>query len=366
MLPPRALGRGSFPKVFMNDRFGFDPEDVVRMARRARGNLPGVPRFLGWIALGVLALIGLVGSYYQVEPDEVALVTRFGRFVRTSEPGPHGKIPFGIEQVRKVPVQRQLKQEFGFRTTRADVQSAYAKDDRTAAEALMLTGDLNVATVEWIVQYKISDPYKYLFKLRDVDETFRLMAEASMRTVVGDHSVTELLTVGREAIAAKAKELLSNLCKLYDNGISVQQLVLQDVDPPELVRPSFNEVNQAIQERERAINEAWAEYNQEIPRARGLAQQSVEAAEGYAVDRVNRGKGDAERFSALAEQYRKAPEVTRERIYQETLATVLPAAGKKLFFDERAKGILPLFPLGPSSEKPTTERTQAEKRGERP
>ena len=156
----------------------------------------------------VVVLVGVVGSYYQVEPDEVGLVTRFGRFVRTTGPGPHGKFPFGIEQVQKVPVQRQLKQEFGFRTVHADVESTFRKDEKTAAESLMLTGDLNVATVEWIVQYKISDPYKYLFKLRDVEQTFRLMAEASMRTVVGDHSVTELLTVGREAIAAKAKELL--------------------------------------------------------------------------------------------------------------------------------------------------------------
>jgi len=297
-----------------------------------------------------IVVVALISSYYQVEPDEVALVTRFGRFVRTTNPGPHIKIPFGIERVQKVPVQQQLKQEFGFRTVRADIQSTYRKDEKTVDEALMLTGDLNVATVQWIVQYKISDPYKYLFKLRDVEDTFRLMAEASMRTVVGDHSVTELLTVGREAIAAKAKELLSNMCKLYDNGIAVQQLVLQDVDPPESVKPSFNAVNQAIQERERAINEAWAEYNQEIPRARGLAEQKIEAAEGYAVDRVNRAKGDAQRFIALEAEYRKAPEVTRARIYLETLAEVLPNAGKKLIFDEKAKGILPMFPLGTIQE----------------
>jgi membrane protease subunit HflK len=324
----------------------FDPEQLQRIARDFWNRLRGSRRFI-WAAIGiVVALAALIGSYYQVEPDEVGLVTRFGRFVRTTNPGPHGKIPFGIEQVQKVPVQRQLKQEFGFRTVHADVDSTYRKDEKTAAESSMLTGDLNVATVEWIVQYKISDPYKYLFKLRDVEETFRLMAEASMRTVVGDHSVTELLTVGREAIAAKAKELLSELCRRYDNGISVQQLVLQDVDPPESVKPSFNEVNQAIQERERAINEAWAEYNQEIPRARGLAEQKIEASEGYAVDRVNRAKGDAGRFVALQEEYRKAPEVTRTRIYLETLQAVLPAAGKKLIFDEKAKGILPLFPLG--------------------
>jgi modulator of FtsH protease HflK len=324
----------------------FGPEDFFRVAREAGDRLRSSRRTLLIIAAGVVGLVTLVSSYYQVEPEEVALVTRFGRYVRTTNPGPHAKIPFGIERVQKVPVQRQLKQEFGFRTERAGIQSTFHKDQKTLSESQMLTGDLNVATVEWIVQYKISDPYKYLFKLRDVEETFRLMTEASMRTVVGDHSVTELLTVGREAIAAKAKELLSNLCRLYDNGISVQQLVLQDVDPPESVKPSFNAVNQAIQERERAINDAWAEYNQEIPRARGLAEQKIEAAEGYAVDRVNRAKGDAQRFIALEEQYRKSPEVTRTRIYLETLSAALPNAGKKLIFDEKAKGILPMFPLG--------------------
>jgi membrane protease subunit HflK len=333
-----------------NQGAGFDPEEFKRFMQDAGARLRESGKWIVFIALGVMVLIGLYSAYYQVEPDEVGLVTRFGRYSRSSNPGPHAKFPFGIERVQKVPAQRQLKQEFGFRTAIAAIQSSKHTDDESKAEALMLTGDLNVATVEWIVQYKISDPYKYLFKLRDVEETFRLMTEAVMRSVVGDHSVTELLTVGRESIAARAKELLSNMCKLYDNGISVQQLILQNVDPPEPVRPSFNDVNQAIQERERAINEAWAEYNQEIPRARGLAEQKIQAAEGYAIERVNRAKGDAQRFNALEEEYRKAPEVTRARLYLETLAAVLPAAGKKLVFDEKAKGILPMFPLGPAQE----------------
>jgi modulator of FtsH protease HflK len=325
---------------------GFDPDEFRRFAYDAGAKLRESRRLLVIVGLVVFALVTLYSAYYQVEPDEVGLVTRFGRYVRTSNPGPHAKFPFGIERVQKVPAQRQLKQEFGFRTAMAAVQSSKQQTDETRAEALMLTGDLNVATVEWIVQYKISDPYKYLFKLRDVEETLRLMSEATMRSVVGDHSVTELLTVGREAIAASAKELLSTMCQRYDNGIAIQQLILQNVDPPEPVRPSFNDVNQAIQERERAINEAWAEYNREIPRARGLAEQKVQAAEGYAVERVNRAKGDAQRFIALEEEYRKAPEVTRTRLYLETLAVVLPSAGKKLIFDEKAKGILPMFPLG--------------------
>jgi membrane protease subunit HflK len=338
--------------AFPDNQYGADDfQAAVRQAAawaRTRASL------LVKVSAGLLVVLALSTSYYQVEPDEVAVVTRFGRFVRITNPGPHARLPLGIERVQKVPVERQLKQEFGFRTVSSHEGSTYRKDSATLAEALMLTGDLNVATVEWIVQYKIADPYKYLFKLRDVEETFRLMTEASMRQVVGDHSVTELLTVGREAIATKAKDLLANLCKLYDNGITVQQLVLQDVDPPEPVKPSFNEVNQAIQERERAINEAWAEYNQEIPRARGRAEQALQAAEGYAVDRVNRAQGDAQRFVALHDEYRKAPEVTRTRLHLETMSEVLPKAGKKLVLDERAaRGVLPLLQLGkPEEVKP--------------
>lgn len=331
--------------AYPGDQFG--GEELQVFLRQSRDWLLAHRRLLWKIAPGLLILLVLSTAYYQVEPDEVAVVTRFGRFVRITNPGPHARLPLGIERVQKVPVERQLKQEFGFRTVRSAGDSSYRKDEKTSAEALMLTGDLNVATVEWIVQYKIADPYKYLFKLRDVEETFRLMTEASMRQVVGDHSVTELLTVGREGIAARAKDLLAQLCQVYDNGITVQQLVLQDVDPPEPVKPSFNEVNQAIQERERAINEAWAEYNQEIPRARGRAEQALQGAEGYAVDRVNRAQGDAQRFVALYDEYQKAPAVTRTRLHLEAMSEVFPKAGKKLLLDERAaRGILPLLQIG--------------------
>jgi membrane protease subunit HflK len=327
-----------------NGRFGGDStEDPLGdLLRRLRQ-----PRRLGLIVAVVLGAAVLFTALYQVEPDEVGVVTRFGRYVRTSRPGLHLRIPLGIERVAKVPVQRQLKQEFGFRTAQAGVRTEFAKGGvQSEAESLMLTGDLNVANVEWIVQYKVADPYKYLFKVRDVEDTFRLMSEAVMRDVVGDHSVTELLTVGREAIATDAKERLADLCKRYQTGIDVQQLVLQDVDPPAPVRPSFNEVNEAIQERERVINEAWAEYNQEIPKARGSAEQTVQSAEGYAVARVNRAKGEAERYLALLAEYRKAPDVTRTRLYLETLGTALPQAGRKVIVDEKVRSVLPLLSLG--------------------
>jgi len=309
--------------------------------------MPRVSRGVALLVLGVAAAVFLiVTGYYQVEPDEVAVVQRFGKFVRTSEPGPHLKFPFGVERITKVPVQRQLKMEFGFRTTRAAAQTTYAAPTpATIAESHMLTGDLNVAVVEWIVQFRIKDPSAFLFRVRDVPETFRYMSEAAMRQVVGDHSVDEVLTIGREAIALMAKTELQRLCELYGIGIEVQQLVLQDVNPPNPVKPAFNEVNQAIQEKERAINDAWAEYNKAVPRAKGEAEQAVRAAEGYSLERLNNAQGDAKRFEALHEEYRKAPDVTRRRIYLETMGAILPKVGRKLILDESARGILPLLQL---------------------
>jgi modulator of FtsH protease HflK len=315
--------------------------DSIRMP-----NLPKMPA--GALRAGVIVLAVLIllfTGYYQVEPDEVGVVQRFGAYVRTTDPGPHLKIPFGIESVTKVPIQRQLKQEFGFETVSAGVRSEFRTTPQQAQESLMLTGDLNVAVVEWIVQYRIKDPKKWLFHLRDVELTFRDMSEAAMRQVVGDHSVDEVLTIGREEIALQAKEELQRLCNAYENGIEVQQLVLQEVNPPDPVKPAFNEVNQAIQEKERAINDAWAEYNKSVPKAKGEAEQAVRAAEGYALERVNNSEGDAKRFDALYEEYKKAPAVTRRRMYLEGMRELMPKLGKKLILDDKAKGILPLLQL---------------------
>jgi membrane protease subunit HflK len=310
-----------------------------------------MPQLSGTLVRGVLlaivVLILLFTSYYQIEPDQVGVVQRFGKYVRTTYPGPHLKWPFGVEWVTKVPVQRTLKLEMGFRTTQAGIRTEFAPASaETTAESLMLTGDLNVAVVEWVVQYKIKDAQKYLFNVRDVDGTFRDMAEATMRQVVGDHSVDEVLTIGREQIARQAQEQLNTLCGAYHIGIEVQQLVLQDVNPPDPVKPAFNEVNQAIQEKERAINDAWADYNNAVPRAKGEAEQAVRAAEGYSLERVNNAQGDAKRFEAAYEEYKKAPAVTRKRLYLETMATLLPKLGRKVLVDEKARGVLPLLQLG--------------------
>ncbi len=297
------------------------------------------------IVIGLLVLAGLwlaFSMWFTVGAEEVGVVLRFGRFVGTREPGLRFKLPYPIETVRKVPVQRQLKLEFGFRTAEAGVRTRYSPE-QFDDESLMLTGDLNVADVEWTLQYRVADPYQYLFKVRDVDGTLRYMNEAVMRQVVGDRSVNEVLTVGRQEVASEVERRLQEMCDQYENGVRVEQIVLQNVTPPDEVKPSFNEVNQAQQEKERRINEARTDYNQVIPKARGEAQRTVQEAEGYATDRVNRAEGDAAAFRALLAEYRKSPEVTRRRLYLETMADVFPKVKEKVILDEGLKGILPLL-----------------------
>ena len=297
------------------------------------------------LSLIALLIVGLGATgVFQVEPEEEGVVLRFGRYDRTVAPGLHFKAPFPIEQVEKVPTQRQLKEEFGFRTTRADVRTEYSGESLDD-EKLMLTGDLNVAQVEWIAQYRVRDPYEYLFKVRNVRTTFRDMNEAIMRQIVGDRSVTEVLTIGRQEIEVEAQRQLQLMCDEYETGIQVEQVVLQNVNPPDQVKPSFDEVNQAQQERERLINEAKTEYNKIIPAARGQAEQALAQAEGYAIERTNRAEGEAARFTALRLAYDESPEVTRKLIYLETMSVVYPRAKQKLLMSEGAAQVLPLLDL---------------------
>jgi membrane protease subunit HflK len=295
------------------------------------------------LPLIVLALLLSWTTIYTVDPEEVGVLLTFGEYAGVSDPGLHFKLPYPIQVVMKVPVQRQLKLEFGFRTVRAGVRSEFGGS--IEGESLMLTGDLNVGVVEWTTQYRVVDPYLFSFKVRNLEDTFRDMNEAVMRTVVGDRSVSEVLTVGRQEIASEVERRLQELCDQYETGIRIEQIVLQDVNPPEPVKPSFNEVNQAQQERERMINDARAEFNREVPAARGEALRVVEQAQGYAVDRVNRAEGDASRFVALYDAYRRAPEVTRRRLYLETMLELLPQVNQKIIIDEGIDGLLPLLNL---------------------
>jgi len=300
------------------------------------------------IGLGIAVVVALVllwGCFFTVAPEEVGVIRTFGRYTRDAGPGLRFKWPRPIQSVVKVPVQRQLKQEFGFRTKVAGVRTTY--DPRGfESESLMLTGDLNVAEVEWTAQFRVARPDLYLFKVRNLQDTFRDMNEAVMREVVGDRSVTEVLTIGRQEIASEVEQRLQELCDQYETGLKVEQIVLQDVNPPDPVKPAFNEVNQAQQERERLINEARAEYNRVIPRAKGEAQQVIQKAEGYAKERVNRAEGDASRFKEILAAYRRAPEVTRRRIYLETMEAIYPMVKTKIVLDQDLQGVLPLLPLG--------------------
>ncbi len=310
------------------------------------GNLqpPNIaPRTIGLVLLLALAAALAWSTVFTVDPEEVGVVLTFGKYTREAAPGLRFKLPYPFQRVLKVPVQRQLKAEFGFRTEEAAVRSRFS--GTLEDEALMLTGDLNVAVVEWTTQFRVADPYKQLFRVRNLLETFRDINEAVMRSVVGDRSVTEVLTIGRQEIASEVEARLQELCDQYETGLKIEQVVLQDVNPPDEVRDSFNEVNQAQQERERMINEARASFNQVIPKARGEAQQTIQQAEGYATDRVNRARGDAARFEALLAAYRRAPEVTRRRIYLETMQTVLPRAQRSVVIDDDLRGLLPLLQL---------------------
>ncbi|MDX1672021.1 MAG: FtsH protease activity modulator HflK [Balneolaceae bacterium] len=298
---------------------------------------------LRFIVLGVFFVILLITSIFTVDPEEVGVILRFGEFTRTAEPGLHFKVPFA-ETVEMVPVERQLKQEFGYRTTKAGVQTTYQKAGYSD-ESLMLTGDLNLADVEWVVQYRVQDPYNFLFKIRNPDQTLRDISEAAMRQIVGDRTVNEVLTVGRAEITGRAEILIQQICDEYESGIKVEQVVLQDINPPDPVKPSFNEVNEAQQQRETLINEAKSAYNRVIPKARGQAEETIQKAEGYAIDRTNRAQGEAARFNNLYTEYAKAPEVTKLRLYLETLENILPRIGTKLITDENGSNVLPLLQL---------------------
>jgi membrane protease subunit HflK len=299
---------------------------------------------ISWVMAAFLLLIFLFSSWLTVKTEEVGVILRLGKYTRTVDPGLHFKFPFGIETVIKVPVKRQLKLEFGFRTTTPDVRTKYSAKDYLE-ESLMLTGDLNAAQVEWIVQYRVKDPYKFLFRVRNAVQTFRDINEAMMRKIVGDRTVDEVLTVGRQEVASTVGIKLQELSDQYELGIKVVQVVLQDVNPPELVKPAFNEVNEAQQEREKLINQAKSEYNKVIPRATGEAAKTIEEAKGYALERVNNAKGEAAKFNSIFKEYVKAREVTRQRIYLETMNDILPKVGRKLITDENITGILPLFQL---------------------
>lgn len=316
-------------------------DEVLDKIRNLKSSLPG-----GWIVIVILiALILAWNMVYMIEPNEAGVIQRFGKHVRTTMPGLHAKFPGPIETLSKVPIRKVESEEFGFRTLQAGVQTRYASESAYQGESLMLTGDLNVAVVPWVVQYNIKNPEKYLFKVRDVTSTLRDLAESTMRLVVGDRSITEVINK-RGEIADRAKVLLQQEMDEAETGINITTIEMQKTNVPEPVQPSWNEVNQAGQEKEKMIEQANAQYNALIPQARGQAEKTIKEAEGYALDRVNRGQGDASRFLALYEEYSKAKDVTKRRLYLEALREIYPKLGDKYIVDAGQKNFLPLLNLG--------------------
>ncbi|MFZ5802529.1 MAG: FtsH protease activity modulator HflK [Candidatus Omnitrophota bacterium] len=311
-----------------------------------------------------LVLVSALGSlFFQIGPDELGVVQRFGAYTRTVSPGLRMKLPFGIETVKKIKVTHVFKEEFGFRTVASGPRSIYDGEEERPVrmqrknllpraggnplleESLMLTGDLNVAIVEWIVQYRVKDPVQFAFRIRNPRETIRNMSEAIMRLVIGDHNINQILTAGREQIQSEVEKKLQEVLDSYRAGIEIRNVILQDVTPPDEVKPSFNEVNEARQEKEKLINQAWEEYNRVIPRAHGEAEQKIREAEGYAIDRVNRATGDAEKFRLSWEAYKLAPEVTKRRMYLETMEQTFPNFEQRWILDETEKNMLPFLNL---------------------
>ncbi|MCF8025452.1 MAG: FtsH protease activity modulator HflK [Desulfobacteraceae bacterium] len=318
--------------------------------------------YKGRSALIIAALVVVVvfwTAWFTVQPEETGIVQRFGKVIRTAGPGLHFKVPLGIETARMVPTARVLKEEFGFRTvastpgekTRYDPSGAY-KD-----ESLMLTGDLNVIDVQWIIQYRIEDPIRFLFHVRETPKTIRDITEAVMRRSVGNRIGSDVLTTGRVAVASEAKIEIQKILTDYESGVRLVTIELQDVTPPDTVKPAFNEVNESRQDKERTINRAEEQANREIPKARGVAAQSISEAEGYALERVNRAQGEATRFESILKEYLEAPQVTRRRLYLEAMTGLLADMKGLYIVDQDQKAMVPWLSME-SGAQPSVQGRQ--------
>ncbi len=326
-----------------------DEPDMERLVQDLK---EGGPRRVVILAIVALVVMCAWTAPYTVPSDSVAVVQRFGKYLKEVSPGLQFKLPLGIDTATVVPVKRQLKQEFGFTTPGAHDAYQGSRTRSGKQETQMVTGDLNAALVEWVVQYRISDPVKFLFEVREPRGTLRHVSESVMREVVGDRTVDEVITIGRQEIESEALAKMQALSTKYEMGISIDQVQLKNINPPEPVQESFNEVNQAQQEKEKLINEARRDYNKVIPLAEGEKDQRIREADGYRLKRINEAEGDVARFSALLAEYSKAPKVTRRRIYLETLEAVMPGIRSKIIVDEQTRSILPLLDLDAQTGDP--------------
>lgn len=312
------------------------------------GNIPA-PLIKKFLPLGLILFVIIIASFssfYTVKANQEAVILRFGMYVKTVGPGLHFKLPFGIDKALFGEVKRIYNEEFGFRTKTSGITSTFIYDFQGAKEeSLMLTGDLNCADVHWVIRYKIKDLKAYLFNVRDVKETLRQVSQSVMRKIVGDRSIDEVLTIGRTEIEGNVKVEMDKKLDSYGCGISIQSVMLKGVNPPKEVKDAFNAVNQAVQVRDKIINEAEGEKNKVLPAALGKKEQIIKEAEGYRIKRVNEALGDTKAFLSIMEEYKKAEDVTRRRLYLETMADVLPKCEKLYIIDKEQQGLLPLLNL---------------------
>ena len=296
------------------------------------------------IALGIILsiiAIWLLSGVYIVHPEEEGIIRRWGRYYASKSPGIHYHIPWPVERVDKPPVAKIQKMEIGYKTIKEGPPAVYEDIEE---EALMLTGDINIVDLWFSVQYRIKDTKAYLFNVKNIKKTIKDAAEATMRQTIGDRGVDEALTIGREEIQKAVQKKLQRILDLYESGIYIVTVKLQDVHAPGEVKQAFEGVASAREVRERLVNEALGKYNTEVPRARGEAEKTIKEAEAYAVQRVKYAQGEAERFLERLKAYRKAKEITKDRLYLETMREILPDI-EKVVMPEPGEGLLKFLNL---------------------
>jgi len=301
------------------------------------------PRTILMVIAGILILILLGTSVFIVDQTEQAVITRFGKFIGIREPGLHFKLPFGIDRNYTVNVRTVQTEEFGFRTTRGGNAPSYSTQ---RGESIMLTGDLNIIDIEWIIQYRVVDPRAWSFNVNERTETIRDVSRSAINMLVGDRAIMRIMGEERAAIEDEALVIMNETFRRFDLGINVIAVKLQNVTPPAGVQEAFEDVNKAMQDLERLINEGLQAYHDEIPRARGEADRMVQVAQGYATERVNRARGDIARFNSVYEEYRRSPEVTRQRLYYEMIEEVFKDEKDMVIIDRNLRNFLPLMNLG--------------------
>ena len=314
-------------------------EQKVKKAKRGFG-----PTLLFWLIILVLAVAAGFSSFYVVDETENAVITRLGKYTQTVGSGLHTKLPFGLDKAYFVPVKVIQTEQFGFETVKSGRNNEYKNN--IASESTMLTGDLNIVDVEWIIQYRIVDPKQWLFGVYEKQQTIRDISRSVINTLVGDRAILEVMGAERTSIQSLAQDMMNENFKELGLGINVITVQLQNIVPPSGVQDAFEDVNKATQDMNRLINEGKEAYNAEIPRAQGEADKQLQVAEGYAAERVNMAKGDVARFNAVYEEYKRSPKITKERIYLETMDEIFGSEKKPELIDGELDNLVPVKTLG--------------------